>query len=352
MRFGILTAAFPGRAAFRYAFTPADVVWVARFIVATGGDRDPARRRYQIWKLFERFASYAYRYQAVAGGQAQDTSSFRGFMRRYMPSLPRTPWNELPAAARGFAVAVASGRFGRSTASSIVTVEPAGAWQSSIGGGYSPYSSSPQYRPYSQHSPYSREAELMEVTPGDPSGQPDPATDRKGRRRQADVPPPPAAPDPAGAPPPTMTAPPDDPGADALGAQDAGDFGDDPDASEPQEPSSFTAMDGSQLVLPPNLLRGLIGRRRRWYRNRFMNAQSSRPFPFMRHRSIASHLSQLARRSRRIGTLRHRTSGRRYPVFGGRAGNRNFRIVTRPRGGMHFEIMNVQSHELAPEQAV
>lgn len=351
MRFGILTAAFPGRAAFRYAFTPADIVWVARFIVATGGDRDPARRRYQIWRLFERFASYAYRYQANAGGQAQDTWSFRGFMRRYMSSVPRTPWNELPAAARGFAVAVASGRFGRPTTSSIVTVEPSGAWQSPVGGGYAPYSSRPQYGSYSQYSPYSREAELMEVTPGDGSPPPDSLQDRKGRRRQADVPPPPPIADPASAPPPTMTAPPDDPDADALGGQDAGDFGDDPGASEPQEPSSFTAMDGSQLVLNPNLLRGLNGRRRRWYQNRFANAQSSR-FPFMRPRSIATQLAQLARRSQRIGTLRHRTSGRRYPVFGGRAGNRNFRIVTRPRGGMHFEIMNVQSHELAPEQAV
>jgi hypothetical protein len=36
-------------------------------------------------------------------------------------------------------------------------------------------------------------------------------------------------------------------------------------------------------------------------------------------------------------------------VFGGRVGRKNFRIVTRPRGGKRFEIMTVRNGPLEGE---
>jgi hypothetical protein len=74
-----------------------------------------------------------------------------------------------------------------------------------------------------------------------------------------------------------------------------------------------------------------------------------RPARPVRRPPIARRIGTLASGARRIGTLRSRQSGRRYPVFGGRAGGKPYRIITRPRGGMRFEIMAVRSGQLEPE---
>ena len=60
---------------------------------------------------------------------------------------------------------------------------------------------------------------------------------------------------------------------------------------------------------------------------------------------------RLARNARRVGTLRAVRSGRRYPVFGGQVAGRNYRIITRPRGGVRHEIMAVRGGELQQELA-
>jgi hypothetical protein len=62
-------------------------------------------------------------------------------------------------------------------------------------------------------------------------------------------------------------------------------------------------------------------------------------------------LRRLAQNARRIGMLRSVRSGRRYPVFGGRVAGRNFRIVTRPRGGVRHEIIAVRGGALQQELA-
>ena len=68
-------------------------------------------------------------------------------------------------------------------------------------------------------------------------------------------------------------------------------------------------------------------------------------------RPIVQRMRQLARASRKIGTLRSRRTGQRYPVFGARSGGRNYRIVTRPRrNGMQHEIVLVRSGPFGAER--
>lgn len=56
-------------------------------------------------------------------------------------------------------------------------------------------------------------------------------------------------------------------------------------------------------------------------------------------------IAQLARRARRIGTLRHRVTGRRLPVFRARSGGRNYRMVARRRG-QRLELEFIGPEEL------
>jgi len=392
MTFGILTAAFPGRAAIRYAFTPADVIWTARYVAATtaSGETDPARRRDLLWRLLERFAVHAYHYRASGGQQAPEGRSFRGFMRQYFPSIPRTPWNALPAYARGVAIAVASGRLVR-PASSVVSIDPIASeygWNREIEGDGADAAMQPPPPPQTDNS---ANAPPPRMSPPDGNAAP---------------PPPQAAPDASGMDASAMSAPPMS-DADSV-------------AEPPEQPGTFPALDGNQLVLSSSLLNGLVGQRRRrrhhhppyatypdypaysgapsystypsyrpylayqgyrpqggynTYRpyahssyrpygaysvNRPYAASSAYPpyatsvragtSPYRPH-SISSQIARLAQTARHVGTLRHRSTGRSYPVFGGSTGARNFRIITRPVGGRHFEIMSVQGHELESELA-
>jgi hypothetical protein len=91
----------PGRPPYRYAFTPGDAVWLARFVAAIEG-RVNARGPAPVWRLFERYASTAMQ----RGGQ----DSFRIFVQQLFPSLQRTPWRQLPVHARRRAFNAVMGR--------------------------------------------------------------------------------------------------------------------------------------------------------------------------------------------------------------------------------------------------
>lgn len=370
MTFGTLTAAYPGRAAIRYALTPPDVGAIARFIVGTGADRDSSRRRELVWRLLERFASVADRYP-----------SLRDFVVQRLPSLPRITWNELPAVARDVAIAAASGRFGRSP-SGAVSVEPAGAWQPSTVTSYPSGYAAPVYAPpvYGRgypawrypiatvrdhrhpvyrrgYTPSRREME-METTP-----PPDANANAQPDERAVTPPPPPprrrrhatngnGTSPPVEQPPAPIAATPD-PNLAQMAAplppsDDAGDFADDAgDDALADDSTAFTTLDGNQLTMSPRFLRGFVRRRRRRRQQHFpMSSGFNRSL--FRGRPLASRLGRLVQRTRRIGTLRHRSTGRRFPVFGGRVGSRNFHIVARRRG-TQFEIMGVRSEALEPQ---
>lgn len=79
---------------------------------------------------------------------------------------------------------------------------------------------------------------------------------------------------------------------------------------------SYVTRDGYALKIP------------RWWVAR-LRARLPWPDP----RTSMGRLAGLARGARRIGTLRNRRSGRRYPVFAGQAGGRRYGIVTRSAKG-------------------
>jgi hypothetical protein len=55
-RLGTLVAALPTGGQFRYSFTPEDLLWTARFVVAEAGGRDDPQNRAVIWAMFNRYA--------------------------------------------------------------------------------------------------------------------------------------------------------------------------------------------------------------------------------------------------------------------------------------------------------
>lgn len=90
---------------------------------------------------------------------------------------------------------------------------------------------------------------------------------------------------------------------------------------------AFTTADGFTLRLTPAALTRIFPRRPR----------RRRP-----GRRAAAGIQHLARNARRIGSLRSRRTGRRFPVFSGRAGGRRYRIVAAPRQReMEAEIVAV-----------
>jgi hypothetical protein len=61
-----------------------------------------------------------------------------------------------------------------------------------------------------------------------------------------------------------------------------------------------------------------------------------------RRRPWFPRFAAMVRRSRPAGTLRHKKTGRRYPLYRGRIGGRRMLVVTRGRGGMRREIVAIQ----------
>jgi hypothetical protein len=86
--FGTLEASAPGRTPFRYAFTPTDALWTARFIVGEAGGRNDLDNQAVIWAMFNRYALFTNR----------SYSSFDRFIRAY--STPLQPVLKNAGAAR------------------------------------------------------------------------------------------------------------------------------------------------------------------------------------------------------------------------------------------------------------
>jgi hypothetical protein len=140
-RFGTLTVAAPGRRALRYAFTPEDVLWTARFLVGEAGGRDDTGNHAVIWAMFNRFSlfthsvfptfnafirAYSTPLQPVlrskgaarrhmdkadfvkTGGTYPGTSIPKGQLGKFL-ALQQRPWADLPAAARDLALRALSG---------------------------------------------------------------------------------------------------------------------------------------------------------------------------------------------------------------------------------------------------
>jgi len=393
MRFGILMAALPGRAPFRYRFIAQDALWMARYLAAAG-PRARGRRPMLAWRAIQHF---------VDATESQGSTTFGEFVQRRAPSIPRAPWQALPPGARSLALAVTKGRLAPPPGNQRIFVKPPRV----SGGAYAPAAPrwhQPQYEEY-------------EATPGE-------------------APPPGQGVNQAPSPPPTNGA---QPPADAPDASDAGGgSGGPPEGEPPAEepagpPADFNTADGNTLSLTPQLIQQLLATLRRhprrywmkkypWLRQAFAVAGSgwqpwggpqwtgsawtarpqwtgsawTRPWagqrpwsggtwsgqpwvgrpgviagsrgyvgpwrgrplispstvarPWLARRPIVQRMRQLARSSRKIGTLLSRRTGRRYPVFGARSGGRNYHIVTRPRRGMQHEIVLVRSGSLGAER--
>jgi hypothetical protein len=139
--FGTLTVSAPGRPSVRYPFTAQDVLWTARFIVGEAGGRDDPGNHAVIWAMFNRYAlftrtvypsfeaflrAYSTPLQPVlnsrgaaerhmnnpdfvrTGGTYPGTSVPKGQLGRFL-QLQRTPWHELPPAARALALRALTG---------------------------------------------------------------------------------------------------------------------------------------------------------------------------------------------------------------------------------------------------
>lgn len=101
--------------------------------------------------------------------------------------------------------------------------------------------------------------------------------------------------------------------------------------------SRWSTADGHTLRIAPGTVdRVLTGLIPPWRRRR------KRPSD---RRAALRQLGWMARGARRVGSLRNRRTGARFPVFSARAGGRSFNIVTRPRGRWQGEIVLVRPGE-------
>ena len=73
------------RVRFRYAFTPADVVWLGRLLAVASSGPYRGRVRAILWRALARFAS-----------SQRPGLSLAAFIQHLEPSLPRVPWGQLP----------------------------------------------------------------------------------------------------------------------------------------------------------------------------------------------------------------------------------------------------------------
>ena len=148
---------------------------------------------------------------------------------------------------------------------------------------------------------------------------------------------------------PEPTAEPDEPGEPSADpadpepdtGRDAASADAEPAASD-DEPPAWRTQDGDLLSLPtPVWLRW----RRRSAPPAWPPGRGWAPRPKQRPkpgRRALDRLRRLTADARRIGTLRNRRSGAQFPVYRGRLGNKSYRIVARPRGGLRRELMLVR----------
>ena len=132
--FGTLIATISGRT-FTYRFTHDDVLWTARFLVGEAGGRDNLDNQAVIWAMLNRYALFTNKYYPTfhqfiraystplqpvlkssgaarrhmhkpefvrTGGIYPGTTVPRGQLQRFL-KLQKTPWAQLPAAARSLA---------------------------------------------------------------------------------------------------------------------------------------------------------------------------------------------------------------------------------------------------------
>jgi hypothetical protein len=141
--------------------------------------------------------------------------------------------------------------------------------------------------------------------------------------------------------------------------------GDDGAADDEPEPPLWQSADGHVLHLPTRVVTHLVRPRPRPRPKprpprrrppsgrpgrrplRPASRRRGRPVGRRQRRGLIRRVGQLARGARRVGALRHRGTGRRFPVFRGRSGGRPVRMVTRRGGGRRHEILLVQP-ELRP----
>jgi hypothetical protein len=141
---GTLIAEVPGRPRFSYAFTPADLLWTARFLKGEAGGEDNLANHAVIWAMFNRYALFTHKYfptfhQFIRAYSTplQPVLKSWGAARRYMhkqtfvrtggtyapehPELPKgqlqhhldlqkAPWSRLPQGARIVAEAALKGQ--------------------------------------------------------------------------------------------------------------------------------------------------------------------------------------------------------------------------------------------------
>jgi hypothetical protein len=368
MRFGILIAAPPGRAPLRYRFNAQDALWLGRYLAAAG-PRARGRRRQVAWQAIQRFAE--------SGG----ASTFSEFVQRRAPSIPRAPWQTLSPRTRALALATTTGRLAPPVGGPRLFVKPAGVSH----GAYAP--PGPRWGQRAYESEYEYEDAPGEAPPG--GGGAPPPQGSNGTQPPIDA----------------SNAP--DAGAGSDAAPD-----EDPSVDEPPgAPTDVDTADGNTLTLTPQLIQQVLAMLRRhprrewrrrfpwlsqavagndvgaqqpqwggrhwtgrgwtsrpwagrawtgrsWTSRRGVVTRRGRPITSARagarrwhaRRPIAKHIRQLARSSRKIGSLRSRRTGRSYPVFGAHHGGRHVRIVTRPRRGMQHEIVLVRSGPLGAER--
>ncbi|HEX2094544.1 MAG TPA: hypothetical protein VHG28_19220 [Longimicrobiaceae bacterium] len=121
----------------------------------------------------------------------------------------------------------------------------------------------------------------------------------------------------------------------------------DDDRDDADGPPTWSTLDGDLLTLSIPLW---VGWRRRYRRPplpepRPWPPRRPRPWPRAPLRDRLDRLGRLVSGARRIGTLRVRRTGERFPLYGARIGARSWRIVARPRGGMSREIVAMRPAE-------
>ena len=113
-----------------------------------------------------------------------------------------------------------------------------------------------------------------------------------------------------------------------------------PGIEEPADEPTQTA-DGHTVTISRVVLRDLMKRIARLKKRALVPRNVQRKPEAAARKKI----KQLARNSRRVGSVRNRKNGRRYPVFQGRTSKGKYNMVARPRPGGQNEILMITPSE-------
>ncbi len=110
-------------------------------------------------------------------------------------------------------------------------------------------------------------------------------------------------------------------------------------ASGPDRAADASAMtaDGHSVTISATVLQDILDRLMR------MQPQSSLPPSVQQkpHAAVRRRVQKLARNSRRVGSVKHRRTGHRYPVFQGRTRHRVYNMVARRHPNGQHEILAI-----------